>query len=43
MNFNRKRLLLGSAFGTVVSFAGLGIYNMTTITNPQGKNEIQTL
>ena len=30
MNFNRKRLLLGSAFGTVVSFAGLGIYKMST-------------
>ena len=35
MNFNRKRLLLGSAFGTVVSFAGFGIYNMSAL---QGKN-----
>ena len=39
MNFNRKRLLLGSAFGTVVSFAGLGIYNMSANINLQGKNK----
>ena len=38
MNFNRKRLLLGSAFGTAVSFAGLGIYNMSGNINLQGKN-----
>ena len=36
MNFNRKRLLLGSAFGTAVSFAGLGIYNMSANINLQG-------
>jgi len=35
MNFNRKRLLLGSAFGTAVSFAGLGIYNMSANINLQ--------
>ena len=38
MNFSRKRLLLGSAFGTAVSFAGLGIYNMSGNINLQGKN-----
>ena len=39
MNFNRKKLLLGSAFGTVVSFAALGIYNMTAIIDPKGENK----
>ena len=40
MSFDRRKILLGSAFGTVVTFAALGIYNMTTIIDPQGEKKI---
>ena len=37
MSFDRRKILLGSAFGTVVTFAALGIYNMTIIIDPKGE------
>ena len=39
ISFDRRKILLGSAFGTVVTFAALGIYNMTTIIDPKGENK----
>ena len=39
ISFDRRKILLRSAFGTVVTFAALGIYNMTTIIDLKGENK----
>jgi len=43
MSFDRRKILLGSAFGTVVTFAALGIYNMTIIIDPKDIQLIPTI